>query len=222
MEEVPTDDRGPGQSLADREPIQVPRSQVSVKSAATVCAVVVAAAAIVWMVVHSIVALTLTMTAALIAVALNHGVERLERWGVPRTAGIALVMTGLVAALAGLVWLVVPASVDQVKQLSERAPELVEKLKSSGAWQWASAHANLEESLEQAKQEGMAQKAVNPVFSVLGGVFWGLGALVTILFLVVFMMSYGGRVMRGLLSEALPRHRERYERVLKKIDSSVG
>ncbi|HYX92428.1 MAG TPA: AI-2E family transporter [Myxococcaceae bacterium] len=195
---------------------------MSIKTAATVCAVVLAAAALVWLVFHTLVALTLTVTAALIAVALNHGVERLERRRVPRGVAIALLMLGLVVALAGLIWLVVPAAIDQLKQLSERAPDLVDKVKNSAAWQWASEHASLQERLDQLKQDGMAQKAVTPAFALVGGVAKGVAALVTILFLAIFMLAYGGRVVRGALAEALPHHRERYERVLRNIDSSVG
>ncbi|HZA15121.1 MAG TPA: hypothetical protein VE618_11510, partial [Myxococcaceae bacterium] len=92
-----------GSSLSEREPVAVPRSQVTIKTVAVVCAVVVGAIAIVWLVVHSLTALTLTVTSALIAVALSHGVKRLERWHVPRGVAIALAMMALVAVLVALV-----------------------------------------------------------------------------------------------------------------------
>ncbi|HZA49352.1 MAG TPA: AI-2E family transporter [Myxococcaceae bacterium] len=212
-----------GSSLSDREPVAVPRSQVTIKTVAVVCAVVAGAIAIVWLVVHSLTALTLTVTSALIAVALNHGVKRLERWHVPRGVAIALAMMAVVAVLVALVWLVIPASVDQVKQLAQRAPALMESARSSPAWEWANEHARLEERITQWTQEsGVARKAINPVFSVVGGMFAGVAALVTILFVVVFMLLYGGRAVRGLLAESLPRHRERYERVLRKLDGAIG
>ena len=213
-----------GSSLSDREPVAVPRSQVSVKTAAVVCAVVVATAGIVWLTLHSLAALTLTVMAALIAVALNHGVRRLERWHLPRGVAIAVAMLALTGVLVALLWLVIPASAEQMKQLSQRAPALLESVRHTRAWEWANEHAHLEERLAEMQQQsgGIARKAISPMFSVLGGLFAGVAAVVTILFLVVFMLLYGGRAVRGILAESLPRHRERYERVLRNLDAAIG
>jgi putative heme transporter len=215
---------GAGRSLADQEPVPVPRSQVRPKTIVTICGVVALAAGLIWLFVHSIVSLTLCVVSALLAVSLNHTVERLRAWHVPRGMGVALVMTGLVGAMAGLVWLVVPASVRQVQEVAERAPELVERVKRSQSYRWLDDHADIEKRIEKARAEGggLSTQSMNPVFAALGGVLSGLAALVTVLFLTIFMLLYGGSVVRGILAETLPKHRERYERVLKKIDTSVG
>ena len=211
-----------GSSLSDREPVAVPRSQVSVKTAAVVCAVVVAATGTVWLILHSLTALTLTVMAALTSVALNHGVKRMERWHLPRGVAIALAMTALMGVLSALVWLVIPASAEQVKQLSQRAPALLESARHTPVWEWIDDHVQLEQRLADWRHQGIAPDAINPVLSAIGGAFAGLAALVTILFLVVFMLLYGGPAVRGILAESLPRHRERYERVLRKIDRAIG
>jgi predicted PurR-regulated permease PerM len=51
-----------------------------------------------------------------IAAAMRPGVERLADWRVPRVLGVMLHYLALVAALAFLLWLVVPRAIDQVDQ----------------------------------------------------------------------------------------------------------
>jgi predicted PurR-regulated permease PerM len=51
-----------------------------------------------------------------LAAAIRPGVDRLAAWRIPRSAGVALHYLAIVAALALLLWLVVPRAIDQVSQ----------------------------------------------------------------------------------------------------------
>jgi predicted PurR-regulated permease PerM len=58
----------------------------------------------------------------IVAAAMRPGVERLASKGVPRPAGVLLHYTALAAAIALLLWLVVPRAVDQVSQALGSVP----------------------------------------------------------------------------------------------------
>lgn len=216
--------RPPVEPVNDREPVLVPRSQVTVKTVLTICATVVGALAAIYLFIHGLVTLTLTVTAILLAVAFNHGVERLEKWGLKRQPAIAVVMTVVLGALVGVGFLIIPATVAQVRDLIERLPELNERMHQTRVFQWLDARVGLEQRLGTLGQgdSGLLQRAVDPALRVLRGLLAGVGAFVTVLFLVVFMLVYGGRVVRGVLAESLPAHRQRYERVLNKVYQAVG
>ena len=222
MAEETTPKTGDGLTLSDREPVTVPKSQVTVKTVATITAVVLGIAALAYLLVHSLVAITLTVAAALLAVALNRAVELLQRRGVGRNLSILLVMLALFAVIAGIFWLIVPAAAAQVQQLVEHAPEYRQKLLDSRAFAWVQAHVDVNQKIDQLKQQGGVQDVGQAALTALGGVAAALLAVVTVIFLVIFMLAFGGRLVRGVLAESLPAHRERYERVMGKIYHSVG
>ncbi len=68
----------------------------------------------------------------------------------------------------------------------------------------------------------MLEGAATPILTALGGILTLAGALVTIFFLTVFMLIFGGRVIRAALAEARSERRQIYENVLHKIYRSIG
>lgn len=213
---------GEGRSLSDREPVQVPRSQVSVKTVATASVVVLGVALVAWLIVHSMIAITITVASALLALALNHGVEFLQRRGLGRRVAMSVVVGCMLLVIAGVIWLLAPMAVKQVQQLVERAPEYLAQLRQTPAFQWISGHVNVDQQVDQLQEGGAAQQAGKAALTAVGGVAAALIGFITILFTTVFMLAFGGPMVRRLLAESLPLHRERYERVLQKVYRSVG
>jgi len=208
----------------DREPVVVPRSQVTVKTVLTISATVVGVVAAVFLLLHSFVTLTLTVVAVLLAVALHHAVDRLRRWGVPRPLSISLVLGLSLGTLVGGLFLIVPSLIAQVRALSDNLPGYVERIRHHPLFLWADTWTHLGRRLD-SLQRGDTQVfegTMDPMLRVAGSVMSALGAVVTLVFLVIFMLIYGGPLVRGLLAESLPAHRERYERVLGKVYCSVG
>jgi putative heme transporter len=216
--------RPPVEPVNDREPVVVPRSQVTVKTVLTICATVVGVLAAIYLVIHGIVTLTLTVMAGLLAVALNHGVDRLEQRGLSRPWAVTLVVVLLLGAIIGVSFLIIPSAVAQVRDLVERLPELNERIHQTRLFQWLDARIHIEQRLGTlgTGDTSLFQRAVDPALRVVGSVLAGLGAFITVVFLVIFMLFYGGRLVHGVLAETLPAHRERYERVLRKVYRSVG
>lgn len=218
---------GPGGTVAaERDGAGQQRSQVTLKTAFTVCFAVLVVVALVALVMRTLVALTLTGIAALLALALEHGVSRLERWGLPRMVAITVVMTGLLAVLATLALLVVPAAAAQVDALVLQWPQLWEELRASRPFRLLSERLHnlgwsrrLEETAPQ-----LAAGTTLPQLLVLaigGAVGLAAGAL-TVFFLVGFMLAFGGGLLKRLLDLARPEHRLRYVRVLRNVYRATG
>jgi predicted PurR-regulated permease PerM len=74
--------------------------------------------------------LTYIGAALFLALGLEPAVGALERRGLPRWAAILVVITGVAALAAALVLAVVPIIVDQVTQLVEEIPNIVEQVNS--------------------------------------------------------------------------------------------
>src|SRR5918998_6582371 len=64
----------------------------------------------------------------LIAIPLSAFAPRLERRGVPRVVGALIGLLGFVAAVAGLLALLIPPFVDQVEAFVEDVPEIADDL----------------------------------------------------------------------------------------------
>lgn len=201
------------------------RSQVTLKTAFTVCFAVLAVVALVALVVRTQVALTLTGIAALLALALEHGVSQLERRGLPRMLAIAGVMVGLLVVLVMLALLVVPAAVAQVDALVLQWPRLWEELRASRLFRLLSERLHglgWTRRLEEATPQLASKQLPELVVLAIGGVVGLAGAALTVFFLVGFMLAFGGDLLRRLLDLARPDHRLRYVRVLRNVYRATG
>ncbi len=201
-------------------------SQVSLKTAYTVCFAVLSVVALVALVMRTTVALTLTGIAALLALSLEHAVSWLERKRLPRMLAIALVMTGLLVALGLLALLVVPAAAAQVDALVLQWPQLWQELRTSRPF-----HALSERlqslgwgrRLEETPKHLAAGTALPDLLVLaIGGVVGLAGGALTVFFLVGFMLAFGGGLLKRLLDLSRPEHRMRYVRVLRNVYRATG
>jgi putative heme transporter len=211
--------------VAESESVGRP-SQVTLKTAFTVCFAVVAVVALVVLVLKAEVAIILTGIAALIAVALDHLVALLmRRTRLKRGPSIALVLLGLLLLVSLVGFIVVPSAITQGQSLATEAPKLEEDIRTSPAFQALDQRFHVLQELRRQSDNpakvasgALAMGAVHAVT----GVFSLLGALVTVLFLTVFMLAFGPGLVEKLLSQALPERRPRYEGVVEKIYSATG
>src|SRR4051794_36809624 len=87
---------------------EIRRSQVTLKTVFTICGGILIVAAAVLAAWKAIVAIGLTLAAALLAVALDHLIRKLTRRGWPRGWAIAAVMSGVIGLLVGFGFLLIP------------------------------------------------------------------------------------------------------------------
>jgi predicted PurR-regulated permease PerM len=202
---------------------QLQSSQVSLTTVFTVCFGLLVAIAAVLFVVHTLFALTITASALMIAVALDHIVALLVRRGMKRGLAIALITAASVALMAGAILLLIPPVVSQTKQLVARWPELKTAVQHSRPYGW------LEGLKEKGQLEDLFQRlpdvvsdTAGTILTVLGGLLNVIAAAVSVFFLAIFMLLFGGQVVDALMGESMPERRERYQKVVVKIYDLIG
>jgi len=180
------------------------RSQVTLRTAFTVCFAVVATAALILFVYETRLALTLTVAAMMVAIALT-------------TLAVVLLLTGLFL-------LVVPTAVHQLKDFFSSTPHILEDLRKSPRFQSLNARFGIEERLKEALSGifGIAQTAVNPILAAVTSALSAVAGFVTVLALTVFMLVFGGGLVKRLLALVPVNDRPRWEGVLAKSYRAVG
>ena len=199
-------------------------SQVTLKTAFTVCFAVAMTAAAVIFVFRTRGTLTLAVCAALVAVALNHLVHFLQRRSIKRGWAIVLVMLGACLLLAGVLLLVIPAAVAQGHALVGQAPKLLEDIRQSGLFSFLDRHFGIEQSFRDAltKGGGLAQAGASPVLGAIGGLLSGVAATATMAALVVFMLVFGPGLLADLLHLLDVEARSQWERIAARTYASIG
>jgi len=203
---------------------EVRPSRVTLKTVFTVCFGVLIVVALVMAIIHSLVAITLTYAALLLAVTLDHGVKMLVRRGLKRSLAIGLVSVSLAGLLTGLGFTLIPPAISQGKMLVQQAPAFIHNARSSHLFGRLDARFHLAEHIEKLEKglPAMLEGAATPILAAVGGVLSLAAAAVTVLLLTVFMLIFGGRLIRAALEEARPESRNLYGDVLDKMYQSIG
>jgi putative heme transporter len=189
----------------------LPRAQVSVKAAAKVAATALGVVVAAWIVWKTTGALVLTLIALLIAVALDRAVTIVQGHGVRRGVAIALVFCALLVILAGLGWLVIPKLVDQASALVRAAPDIAQRFRTSHAYELIERRVDVDALL------GRMGSVLSPALQVVGWTVEALAGGVTVLFVTIFMLTAGSRLLDDLLAQARPERRTEYRDVLARV-----
>jgi predicted PurR-regulated permease PerM len=197
-----------------------PASQVTLKTVFTVCFGVLAVAGLVLFLLRTQVAVTLSLGAGMLAVAMNHAVEALTRRGLSRKLAVPIVVFSLLALGAGLSVMLIPPMAIQAKALFAAAPMLWQKLQQTRLFLALDARFDLAQQLREAVPA--AAGAVAPVLTAIGGLLSAAAGFVTLLLLAIFMLLFGRDLVRALVAEASPESRTRYQRIVEKVYGSIG
>jgi predicted PurR-regulated permease PerM len=208
----------------ERRSPEIRPSQVSFKTVFTVSSAVLLVGGLIYALTQALVAVTLAGAALLIAVSLEHLVRMLVRRGLRRELSIAVVIVGMAGVLVGFGFTLIPPAIAQGKQLVRDAPGFVRGVRESSIFHRVDQRVHLAEQLDrlQRKVPDLLEGAASPVLAALGGVLTAVGAAITISFLTVFMLVFGGRLVNIALREARADRRAVYEEVLHKIYLSIG
>jgi putative heme transporter len=199
-------------------------SQVTLKTVLTVSFGVLAVVALVYAVVHAVLAVALIAASIMIAVALDHAVQLLERRRMNRSLAIAVVFVVLLGLLVGLGFTLIPPVIEQGRELIHDAPSFIRTTRKSSLFHTLDLRFHLGDRMLEAEKKlpELLEGAATPLLSALGGVLSAVGAIVTVAVLVVFMLMFGGGIVRSIVAEARPEHRRLYENLLEKIYHSIG
>ena len=199
-------------------------SQVTLKTVFTVAFGVLIVFAVVAAAMNAVLALALSGTALLLAVALDHPVRLLEQRGVKRPLAIAIVTFAGLGLIVAFGFTLIPPAIEQGKGLVHDAPQFVRSARGSALFRTLDTRFHVGDYLMEAERRlpEMLEGAATPILNVLGDLLSGVAAAVTIGFLVVFMLIFGGRLIKAALAEARPERRGVYEHVLGKVYQSIG
>ncbi len=194
-----------------------PASQVSFRTVVTVCVGVLVVAAVVYAVTLARVAITLSLLAAMVAIALDHGVQRLVRRGLKRWLAVLVVGLALLGVGVLLGALLVPPAVSQAQVMARELPELLERARKNELFGTLDRNLGLSAAIDRLGQEAPALilRALNALVELMGGV-------VTTLLLAVFMVIFGAPLIARLLVEVEPSRRPQLRTVLDSFYRSVG
>ncbi len=201
-------------------PAEPQPSQISVRTVLTVCFTVLAVTALVDFLLHTQLALLLTLGAVMLAVALNHLVVALVRRRVRRGRAIALVGVGLLALFVGLGFMLVPPAITQARALAAEVPALWQKLQQTRFFLALDQRFHLHEQLTQSGDKGAA--AIAPVLSAIGGIVSALATLLTLTVLTLFVLIFGPDLAVAGFDLLPAEKRARAERIATNIYRSVG
>ena len=203
---------------------EVRPSQVTLKTVFTVAFGVLIVLAIVQAVTNATLAVALTGAALLLAVALEHPVRMLERRGVKRPLAIAIVTFAGLGLIVGFGFTLIPPAIEQGKALVHDAPQFVRSARGSALFRTLDSRFHLGDYLMEAERKlpDLLGGAATPILNALGDLLSGIAAAVTIAFLVIFMLIFGGRLITAAVGEARPERRAMYQDVLGKIYQSIG
>jgi predicted PurR-regulated permease PerM len=210
--------------VSNFKPIEPRPSQVSLKTVFTVTLGALGIWAAVTFVGRTILALTLTIASFMIAVALNHGVALLQRRRIPRMAAVALVLLACAALVGGLGFTVIPVAVTQGKALFLRLPDLFNSVRSTRVFHGLDDRLHIARQLLAFEKElpKMLEGAAAPLLAVLGGMLSAVAAIASVVILTIFMLIFGGELIREAMAETLPRRHALYATLANKIYRSIG
>jgi putative heme transporter len=171
-----------------------------------------------WLLAHARMALFLVSVALLLAVALDVVVRALERRGLARGWGIALVLAGWAAVLAGIVLVFIPPLSGQIGALAESAPQLLDRLRHSDAVQALERHLPAGSILSAVR--GRTGQAVSSALAVATGLVGAVAGLVTVYFVVAFMLASGPPLVGAWLS--LPSRPRRWRETVRRIHGALA
>jgi predicted PurR-regulated permease PerM len=164
--------------------------------------------------------LLVAVVALFLAGTLNPGVTWLERHGVSRGWGIAVVFSALVLLVAALALLTVPSLVDQVRAFGEREPELRGRV--ADLLSRAKVTSKLADTVRDVHYDKLAEGAAGKAFAVSRRALEAIGYAVSALFLSLYVMIDRDRLRGGLFAVVPRSHHIRLARVLLNLEVIVG
>jgi predicted PurR-regulated permease PerM len=168
--------------------------------------------------------LTLTVLAAIIAIALNHLVHVVQRRHVRHGWAIVLVLAGATLLLGGVLVLIIPATLKQGHALADAAPSLLADLRKSRVFGAVDSQFGLEKVVKDVvtKPSGPGETGPSAVVGAIGGIVSAVAGAATLAALTIFMLIFGPGLVKLFFEHFSPPVRDRWQRVAARSYSSVG
>lgn len=172
--------------------------------------------------------LTYVGAALFLALGVDPLVSWLERHGWRRPLAILVVLVGLLAVVAGFVLAIIPVIADQVSNLIEQAPDLIDQLFTQNGletwWNdtipWLS-YADAQQNVIDFFNENLGAITGGVLNTVVGIASGAFGAIIVLILMLYFVGSLGS-IKRGLYQLVPATKRETFIDLAEQIMTSVG
>ncbi len=157
-----------------------------------------------------------------IAIPLSAAATRLERYHVPRAVGALLALFGGIAALALVIYLLIPPFVDQTNEFVDDVPGIVRDLEGRVGDVIGSEPSEVGDRVQHwfESYTDEPERLIGPITSIGLNVAGVVGALVLILITAYYMAVRPGPLVEGLVSLAPPARRDHVRHVLDRVRQS--
>ena len=137
-------------------------------------------------------ALGVTFISAILAIALDHPVNWLMHHHWRRGLAIAVVMVGLLSALAGLAFIAVPPLVNQASSFVTHAPEFLKHVQGTAAYQRLDARFDLHDQLSRVQEHfpALFGQIANRTLRILGSFLALVGGVIAIFFILGIILIF--------------------------------
>jgi predicted PurR-regulated permease PerM len=173
--------------------------------------------------------ITYVGAALFLALGIDPAVSWLERHKLPRWLAILIVLVGILAVFAGLVLAIIPVIADQVGNLIQQAPDIVNELIANqglrGWWNetlyWLGTYDDAQQKVLDFFNENLGtitSGVVTTIFTIAGGAFGGVIVLILTLYFVASLAS----IKRGLYQLIPATKREKFIDIADQIADAVG
>jgi predicted PurR-regulated permease PerM len=192
-------------------------STIPFRTVVKICVAVVLVGGATYAVTRAEVAITLSLLAAMMAIALDHAVVRLMRLGLRRRWAVLLVGLGLLAVGTVFALLLVPPVVGQAQVLARELPQLIDNVRHTEGFKMVDRSLRLSDAIDRFGQEapGLILRALNALLGL-------IGAVITTVLLAVFMVVFGAPLIAKALQEIEPPPRPELRRILDSYYHAVG
>jgi predicted PurR-regulated permease PerM len=202
------------------------RVSISVRTILTVVWATLASLAAIALVYYAWRVIAWALIALFLAIALDHAVAPLVRRGMPRTAAAFGVFAVAVLVLSGIGWFFVWQLAPQLEDFIAAVPAYIEDLAAGrGPLGALEERFHIVDQVQTTIESGGAQGvlgASTPVLSALQGVFTVVVALLSILFLTLFMLLEGPAWSQRFLDAMPEPSQPRWRRILEGCRTAVG
>jgi predicted PurR-regulated permease PerM len=162
------------------------------------------------------------LVTVIVAIPLAAAAERLERRGIPRPIGALLTLLGGIAAVALLIYLLIPPFVDQTNEFVDDVPSIVTDLEKVYADVTGQSPGEVGDRVQRfvERYTDDPERLIGPLTSIGLNVAGILGALVLILITGYYMAIRPEPLVNGLVRLAPPPRREHMRHVLQRVRQS--
>jgi predicted PurR-regulated permease PerM len=190
--------------------------------------VLVAGLAVLWMLYLVREVLLILYVAGLLAIGISPLVRRLERRRfssrrrrrLPRWAAILVLYVGLILAVAGALWIILPPLISQTQQLWANLPELADRWQAQlRTWRLPSTQWSWSAIVKSLPSPGVAMSGI---MSALQGIVGVAGAIVTVFVLPYYLLIEGDSLQKGFLKLFAKDRRPQVARITDAVTIKVG